>query len=321
MRHVLLMIPLLWAPAACAADPSANDHSGTTGDSGTAQTADTPSGTSVAEGGSSDSTGEPDACTTPLGSGTEPIFSPSPGRFKLRNSSGYRQLTGRVAEGPPLEFHHEAERSGMCRLLTYEASTCDPMCAPPAVCIDAQCVTTAPLLSAGTVTLSGVGTEVIELAQDMFNNYFWDSEAPAELSMLTLTAAGDVIEPFDLSVCPVTSPTPTQDWAAQLQERMPGEAVTLTWSDPVATARIYLRMTTGIGTHGGISPVEIECEGPDVGALELPGAYLDALYAQGWSCGECGGNDLLRYHTDRTAGGGPTVEFRAEAAASFWHIP
>jgi hypothetical protein len=95
----------------------------------------------------------------------------------------------------------------------------------------------------------------------------------------------------------------------------------LTWSDPVDTARIYLRMTTGIGTHGGISPVELECEGPDVGMLELPGAYLDSLYADGWACGECGGNDLVRYHADEVDAGGTTVQLRTEATVGFWFIP
>jgi hypothetical protein len=114
---------------------------------------------------------------------------------------------------------------------------------------------------------------------------------------------------------------PVGDWSGLLAARAPGQPVTLTWSDPVDSARIYLRMTTGIGTHGGISPVEIECEGPDVGMLELPGAYLDALYESGWSCGECGDNTLVRYHVDETDAGGTTVQLRTEATVGFWFIP
>ena len=137
----------------------------------------------------------------------------------------------------------------------------------------------------------------------------------------SLSAAGADVAAFELATCPVTAPTPSGDWSALLAARAPGEPVVLTWSDPIDSARIYLRMTTGIGTHGGISPVEVECEGPDVGMLELPGAYLDALYADGWACGECGGNDLVRYHADEADAGGTTVQLRTEATTGFWFIP
>ena len=80
-----------------------------------------------------------------------------------------------------------------------------------------------------------------------------------------------------------------------------------------------LEMTTGTATHGGIAHAEIECEGPDVGSLVLPGAFLDVLYSEGWSCGECGVNELYRY---RSATMGSTgTAFTAEAATAFFFIP
>jgi hypothetical protein len=269
----------------------------------------------------SDSTGAPDPCTTALGTGPDPIFARPAGNFALRVSTGYLSLLGNISDGPALEFHHEAERSGMCRLLRFEASTCTPACEPPAVCVDQACITAAPFVSAGDVTLEGVATDPIMIGEDPFHGYFWDHEGEAEPTMPRLVASGDTVDAFDLSVCPIVAPTPSDDWSAQLEARADGESIALNWSDPVDTARIYLRMTTGIATHGGISPVEIECEGPDLGALEIPGSYLDALYAQGWACGECGGNDLIRYHADHTDAAAPIVQFRVHAAASFWHIP
>lgn len=80
-------------------------------------------------------------------------------------------------------------------------------------------------------------------------------------------------------------------------------------------------MTTCVGTHGGISPVEIECEGADTGELTIPGAYLDALYAQGWGHGECGANTVWRYHASQTGCGDSAVQLRAEAPASFYFNP
>lgn len=307
---------------------SADDAATTAGDDATSgpsgpSTSGTP-GTSDDTGpaDSSSSGGEPDPCETPLGSGADPIFERAPGRFSFRSFPGYTSLAGAVRDGPQLEFHEEAERSGMCRLLTYEGNGfCDPLCEPPEVCIGGECTLETPNLDAGDATLAGVGDDVIPLGQDPFHTYFWDSVAPLELSMLTLAATGAAIPAFELSACPVDAPEPVEDWNAQMSARPPGESVTLAWSNPVDTARIYMRMTTGIGTHGGISPVELECEGPDIGALELPGAYLDALYAQGWSCGECGGNDLFRYHADETMDADPVVQFRAEAVTSFYFIP
>ena len=80
-------------------------------------------------------------------------------------------------------------------------------------------------------------------------------------------------------------------------------------------------MTTGIGTHGGISPIEIECEGPDVGTLEIPGSYLDQLFEDGWSCGECGNNDLRRYVADEGDLSTGKARFTAETWSTFFFQP
>lgn len=267
-----------------------------------------------------DATGGLDPCAT-LGAGAEPLFTRPAGVFVFRDAPGYRWLRGFIDGGPRVPFHQESEREGACRLLTYSPSACDPACTAPAVCIDEVCVTEPSGLSAGAVTLTGVGEQSHAVTEGPLHDYYWDHEGNDVITMPGLAAAGADVGAFELEVCPITAPTPADDWSALLAARAPGQDVALTWSDPVDSARIYLRMTTGIGTHGGISPVEIECEGPDVGTLVLPGAYLDALYADGWSCGECGGNDLVRYHAAEVDAGGTTVQLRAEASAGFWFIP
>ncbi|MFO0631819.1 MAG: hypothetical protein U0168_03115 [Nannocystaceae bacterium] len=277
-------------------------------------------GDTVGSGSSADSTGGSDACATPYGDDPTPLFERPRGRFELRWYGTYTSLVGAYAEAPPPDFHQEAERSGACRLLTYEASVCNPVCEPPGVCIDGACVTASPQQSLGAVTLAGIDAEPIAVNEDAQHTYFWDREAELSLQSLGLDGEGGAIAAFSLGACAVAAPQPEADWSAQMMARAPGESVVLRWTDPVPTARIYMRMTTGIGTHGGISPVEIECEGPDVGELELPGAYLDALYADGWACGECGGNDLLRYHADHSGDPGE-LQFRVGSIANFWYIP
>lgn len=304
---------------ACTPAPGADSTSEGT-DTTMGDASETGGSTSTADGGSSDTSGGSEPCAS-LGVGAEPIFTRPPGAFVFRDAPGYRFIRGFIDDGPRMGFHQESEREGACRLLTYAPSVCDPACTAPAVCIAETCVTEPSGLSAGVVTLLGVGDQAIEITEGPLHDYFWDHEGDDVITRPGLAAAGADVDAFELEVCPVTAPAAEGDWSALLGARAPGEDVTLTWSDPVDTARIYLRMTTGIGTHGGISPVEIECEGPDVGMLVLPGAYLDALYADGWACGECGGNDLLRYHAAEVDAGGTSVQLRAEASAGFWFIP
>ncbi len=300
------------------------DGSGMSTAPGSGSDSSSSAGSASSEGSTTavDTTGAPDPCATVLGSGADSIFTRREGNFVLFQVPGYTSLSGTAAPVPRPDFHSEADRDGLCRLLTFESSICTPDCIPPEVCIEGACVREELLVSVGDVTLSGVGDQTVDVPESDIHTYLWQTESAPTLSMPRIAGEGaGEFAAFDLSVCPVTAATPESDWAVLLAERAPGESVMLTWSDPIDTARIYLRMTTGIGTHGGISPVEVECEGPDLGQLELPGAFLDALYAQGWSCGECGGNELIRYHADESQGEGPVVQLRATATTNFWFIP
>jgi hypothetical protein len=290
-----------------------------------------PAGAGGALGGDGGSAGVV-GCGDTLGGADEPIFDQTNHLFQVRPYPEFVSFDGAVFDGPPLSFHEEAERAGSCRLLTYEPSLCDPACEDGQACLGGECVSHPAVVSAGVVELR-VGPAVVELepnivsfpAGDKFvGHYYWSTEefgAEAVGPTLAVSASGADAPAFDLETCVSEAPVPTEDWSSLMEARAPGEDVVLDWSNPVATARIYLRMTTGIGTHGGISPVEIECEGRDTGTLTLPGAYLDALYADGWSCGECGGNEVLRYHATETEAGTSTIQLRAEAGASFYFLP
>lgn len=265
--------------------------------------------------------GSLDAGPTPDAGGVTPDFSPPASRLSLELADWGLSFTGTIYGAPPASWHTEAGRDGQCRLLTYTPEFCDPICEYPEVCAAGKCVGQPPLADAGTLTLTGFG-DAITIAPSFPGSYFWQTEAlkPKDAGpTLTVTSAGGDVPAFTLSVAPVTAPVPSGDWSAQLAARKKSEDVTLAWA-ATPGARISLRMTTGIGTHGGISPTEIECEGPDVGSLRLPGAWLDALYAEGWSCGECGGNDLWRYRAAATEAD-PRVQLRVQARASFHHHP
>ena len=176
-------------------------------------------------------------------------------------------------------------------------------------------------IDAGSLTLTEFMNEPIDVMRAE-NSYYWSIEPlTGSAGRATLTAVGGDAGDFALSTCVPTAVAPTDDWSLLMGARADGEDVTLAWSDPIEGARISMRMTTGIGTHGGISPVEIECEGPDTGSLTLPGVYLDALFVDGWSCGECGDNHLFRYFAKDGEVSSGTVRFQSESEHVFFFHP
>ncbi|MBU1070330.1 hypothetical protein KJ975_12250 [Myxococcota bacterium] len=251
-----------------------------------------------------------------------PRFNQTPSRFEFRNGPGWRVISGRVYDGASPDPFTEAGRQGLCRLLTSGQTFCEPACEwGTQVCIDGTCRTYPGVLSAGSLTLTGATGAPVTVQPDDMGNYVWDSTEAFTVENVGLAAAGDLVGAFTLEACAPPQLAPVGDWSALMEARAPGADVTLTWSAPAPGARVYLRMTTGVGTHGGVSPVEIECEGPDSGQLTLPGDYLDQLYAEGWACGECGDNTLRRYYADEADVAGTLVQLRVSAETTFWFIP
>jgi len=251
-----------------------------------------------------------------------PRFDQTTNRFELRNWETWRVFSGHVYDGALPDPFSEAAREGLCRLLTSAPTFCDPACAlGTEVCIDSTCHTYPGILPAGALTLTGVTGSPVTVQPDDLGYYVWDTTEAFTVGQVTLAATGDDVGAFLLESCAPPQLAPVGDWSALMTARAPGEDVTLTWSTPTPGARVVLRMTTGIGTHGGVSPVELECEGPDTGELTLPGAYLDALYAEGWSCGECGDNTLRRYFAAEVDVMGTTVQLRVSSETTFWFHP
>jgi hypothetical protein len=281
-------------------------------------------GTGAAGGSSSGADAGAGGCAVTLDGGAEPIFEQPTSRIRVFAGSYYTVVDGVVLDGQRREIHTESARRGNCRLLTYDSpSFCDPACENPKLCVHGVCERFPEPISAGTLSVELAPDKVVKVPPSDLGHYYWGTEdfGYDVVKSVTLSASGDAAPAFELAACLSPAPTPTSDWNQLLQRRAAGQDVELAWSNPVPTARVYLRMTTCIGTHGGISPVEVECEGPDVGKLILPGAYLDALYEDGWGRGECGGNDVRRYHASQSGSGDEAVQLRAESLASFWFQP
>lgn len=275
-------------------------------------------------GGAAGAGGTGERCEVALNGSVEPVFQQPTSRIRVFAGPDFTVVDGAVLDAARREIHTEAARSGACRLLTYDApSFCDPGCENSELCVHGACERFPEAVSAGTLSVELGRAHTVEVSASEVGHYYWGTEEYGYevVTSVGVRAPGDEAPGFELDACLAPPPQPTSDWNRLMEQRAPGADVELAWSSSVPTARVYLRMTTCIGTHGGISPVEIECEGVDSGKLTLPGAYLDALYQDGWGRGECGGNDVIRYHADQAGSGENAVQLRAESSASFWFQP
>lgn len=222
-------------------------------------------------------------------------------------------LFASFSDSPPVDFQTELEREGSCRLVGFESSFCDAGCEWGEQCVDGECVGEAPREDRGALLWSWPeGSE--ELQPDDLLGYWGSAQAS------TVGASEVTVSAITLEAPTLLPVTPDGSWEDALSARAAGEDLTLRWTDPLEDSRVRLHMTDCVGSHGGIGAAEIECEGPDSGALVIPGAYLDALADGDWSRGECGSHALVRY----AAAADPQdtgLRYESRASASFFWRP
>ncbi len=222
--------------------------------------------------------------------GDGPDFSDPHGRIAVQTWFDYGEtsLDGAFSDGPRLRFHTETAREGSCRLMTSGSTTCTPECQGTDQCIDGQCVAYPERIDRGDLEWTWPDGEQTVEVSDLLS-YYATGEASTE---------GDVsirVDGLELTAPTITGPESQGAWEAALANRGSGDA-TLRWSNPIQDARIRLHMTDCMGSHGALAAAEIECEGPDVGELVVPDAFLQELEAGDWSHGECGTHTFQRYH-------------------------
>lgn len=252
----------------------------------------------------------------PLPSPGEPDFTVPAGIVRVTTwfSFGETELTATFADAPELRFHHEAERSGQCRLMAYEPSTCTPGCTGSDACIDEGCQAYPTRIDRGPIDWQWPGGRQTVSAASGSLSYH---------GVGAVSETGDVIVRVDgitLGAPNDHEPIPDGDWTAALAARSAGSDVALRWSDPSPGARIRVHMTDCVGSHGGFAAAELECESADTGELVLPGAFLDRLDAGDWSRGECGSHRFERYRI-AAAEGDDSLRFETIARAGLSYRP
>ncbi len=252
-----------------------------------------------------------------------PIFDQTNNRFiaQLWDMEDHYEgsFSGKILNGPPLMFHKEADRMGNCRLLTYNGDACEPPCNNSQYCIDGRCQTPPTPVPAGPLHL-GSSNGIAETILPNENKYYRLFE-PTEMADLEWVSMK--LNEVSLTACMPEPIEPNFDFSETFAARKQGEDVTMQWTLPVLPSRIYIRMTTCIATHGGISPVDIECEGKDVGELTIPGSFLDALACDAcWGQGECGAHKLIRSHTREASDTeGTSIQLRGQTEQWVYYYP
>jgi hypothetical protein len=248
--------------------------------------------------------------------GGEPDFSAPAGIVSVTTwlDLGETELTASFADGPELRFHREAERSGQCRLMAYEPSTCTPACSSGDACISERCEPYPTRVDRGPIDWEWPGGRQTVSAASGTLSYHGVGAA---------SETGDVsvrVDGITLSAPNDHAPAADGDWTAALAARAPGGDVALRWTNPSPGARIRLHMTDCTGSHGGLAAAELECEGPDTGELVLPGAFLARIDAGDWSRGECGAHPFERYRV-ATPDGDDSFRFETVAKAGLFYRP
>jgi hypothetical protein len=236
-----------------------------------------------------------------------PVFDEPFGSIRVIESraspgGGVPEMAGAVVARFSPEGHHpyhtETMRDGACRMLEYRPGLC-PDCDGICVAPD-RCVGFPEFLSAGDLTLTGLAIDLtIPFDPDVYP-YYWPGPLPAELftdgAPVEVTSSGADVPGF------VASTTAPVELDADLDEPYPlvdGADVTLTWPAPDPASRIRLTIASPNGGHGAPYDAIIECDAPDLGALVIPRAMIEALpLITGMPCivgNECPPAQLLRY--------------------------
>lgn len=205
------------------------------------------------------------------------------GGFALFLAENYTSFQGSVADGVnPEDVAQELEEEGSCRLFAPNVLFCDPSCtALGETCGEGGfCIDTSLKQSVGAVTVEGMETPLevepngLTLTySQIVNDPYPGFVAGAEI---TLTAAGDDLEPFTLTASGVGQIE--SDETEILVER--DSPTALTWEAPESegSSRVHIKLDLTVhGTNMGW----IECDVPDTGAFEIPADLVTGLIELG----------------------------------------
>ncbi len=272
------------------------------------------------DGGSGDGGGDADA-TPEVDGGGELAPPPAEGQFVAyemgwgETGTAYTQVFGGILDPRPA-FHRLDIEEGACRYYVYEPVDCSPC---SGTCnSDGECIPFPTSLSAGTVTVTAPGGDVVMPYHEY--GYYADGPPPEDLfdagDPVSLEATGDEVAAFSLDtqgVSPISIDlVQGGDTGDDTLEIHDGADLELTWDDPQPGSRVSLQLKSNNGAHGTPVFAYIECEADDTGSLVVPRAMIEAFPEKPYQ-NICAGTDcppslLTRFRRARTDVGDRAME-------------
>ena len=221
----------------------------------------------------------------------------------------------------------EVMRDGNCRLLTSDAEYCTSC---TGFCVDDVCHDWPTYRDAGRITISGTTTEA---TLTFSSGYYAVSPFPlpddlfAPGDAVTATAQGADVPAFTAEATGVATLEPELQGACANEVTFTrGQDNEITWAQPVAGARVRLRIPSVNRGHGLPPQGLIECEGADTGRMRIGSALLaampDFVEIDGCSGIACAGVDcppaaIARYTRGTATAGSEPVTLRVESTVTF----
>jgi hypothetical protein len=191
----------------------------------------------------------------------------------------YSQIEALVHDGADPSFH-EVTEEGSCRYFHLEPGFCDPACTGGEVCdVGNACVAYPALVSAGTLTVEGLGDPIsIEPADWSPGTYVGPATLPADLfdagDPVGARFAGDAFPAVSFAARGVASiDTALRDTGFEMRGGADAEVRWTPGPDPDACVSVVLNGSNR--AHGAPLDDVIRCVGPDDGTLVVPQAMVE----------------------------------------------
>lgn len=266
------------------ADEAGNDETTSTGaadtSSSSASSSDTSSSSASSTTTASDDSGDdgPQEPGELVGSFLVQLAEPAP------PENGSTSLFGKIFDGPTplLVVWETVATEGDCVLRTPRVPFCSTPCGGSAACVeDETCAPYPAALVAGDIAVSGLTTESAETMFTMSpvaegyqppNDIVLAYPGITEGGPITLVAAGDVVEAFDVEALGI-APLALESEGIELERTTD---ILLSWAPPADSTATRIHVELDISHHGGTKGT-IECEADDTGTLRIAASLVAGL--------------------------------------------
>jgi hypothetical protein len=233
------------------------------------------------------------------------------GGFVLQSYEGYSIIDGSIADGViPITVLTESTSIDDCTLWVKPNPFCDPACENGDACdLDDTCITFPESQDLGTVTMTGLDTEVaLEPVPPGYSYFHTTLPHPAFQpdSLITLFTEQRAFEALKLHGFGVQDMVPSDDrWILYS-----GQDLAVTWEPADGEARSEITLSMNIDQHG-ITPATVICIFQDDGVGSVPTALIDELIVAGVTGFPSG--TLRRRTADSVSVAGSCVDFEVSS--------